>query len=93
MNQQKNHICQGIRRFSDDDHVWSFNSCRYQELLEENVNELNGVTEETLKYCFEQFARIRIAPHFAEFIPENGLCSKTSKADFLDAEPNKEPSK
>ncbi|XP_065201003.1 uncharacterized protein LOC135831999 isoform X2 [Planococcus citri] len=91
MNQQKNHICQGIRRFSEDDHVWSFSDCRYQELLEENANELNGVTEETLRYCFEQFAKTRIAPHFAEFMPEDGLCSKNSNSDFLDDEQNKEP--
>lgn len=69
------HTCKEFHRGLKDFHVWSFSATRSHELLQENSNELNGITEETLRYCFEQFARIHIAPHFARIMPGSGLCS------------------
>ena len=60
---KKKHKC------DDKEHSWEFTANRKQELLAENADEINGLTENVFRYCFEQYARIIIAPQFAHRIP------------------------
>lgn len=74
INGSKYHICKDFRFMMNDKHIWKFDDHRLQELKRENDDPANGLTEQTIRYCYELFARVRIAPYFKHVLP-NGLCS------------------
>ncbi len=63
-----------------DRHVWKFDDHRLEELKCENEDDANGLTEESMRHCFEQYARSRIAPYFAKFMTD-GVCSECFGSD------------
>lgn len=58
-----------------DKHVWKFADSRMNELRKENERSEYGVTEETIRYRFEEFARVQIVPYFSKVMVD-GVCSK-----------------
>lgn len=74
INGSKYHICKDFRFMMNDKHIWKFDDHRLQELKRENDDPANGLTEQTIRYCYELFARTRIVPYFKHILP-NGVCA------------------